>query len=330
VSDNSSPINILGDAGLRLVRFAAWAALLVTALSFFGSWYWFLELFTHFRLQLAGAALSMAVLAMLFRMPRAGALFAALSVVNLSFLVPYLLPEFGTVQAKPASIRVMTFNLSARTGDSDALVNMIDSVQPDVIGLVEVQKRWGPSLKRLEATYPYQITRPEGSYFGLALLSRFPLRELEVSPYVHDGLQTAIVAELELWTVRTTLAVSHVMAPMSPERADMRNAQLEGLSAVLRDDGNRARILVGDLNITPWSPRYDVIESQTGLRNAARSLGYLGTWPASPALLRIPIDHCLVSDSFAVQHVEVGPDIGSDHLPLIVDISIAGPPDRRT
>jgi endonuclease/exonuclease/phosphatase (EEP) superfamily protein YafD len=110
----------------------------------------------------------------------------------------------------------------------------------------------------------------------------------------------------------------------------MRNAQLEGLSAVLRDDGNRARILVADLNITPWSPRYDVIESQTGLRNAARSLGYLGTWPASPALLRIPIDHCLVSDSFAVQHVEVGPDIGSDHLPLIVDISIAGPPDRRT
>ena len=327
---NSRFFNTLTDAARRLIGFSALAALLVTVLSFLGEMHWFLELFTHFRLQLAAAAIGMAAMAGLFRLPRSTLLFAVLSIVNLSFILPYVMPGVGEAQARPDSIRLLAFNLSARNGDYDAFVRMIETVSPDVIGLVEVQGRWSASLKRLEATYPYQIARPEDGYFGLAVLSRFPLRELEGSPYSHDGLQSAILAELELPEVTATLVVSHVMAPMSPARAALRNAQLEGLSAFFRDDANRARILIGDLNITPWSPRYGVLESRTGLRNAARNHGYVGTWPASPVFLRIPIDHCLVSDSFAVQHVETGPDIGSDHLPLIIDVSIAEPAGRRT
>lgn len=328
-SKNLSVIKLMGEASRRLIRLSALAALVVTVLSFLGGLHWFLELFTHFRLQLAAAAIVMSVVALIFRMPRAGILFALLSIVNLSFILPYVVPAFEAAQEKPDGIRVMVFNLSARNGDYDAFARMVDSLRPDVIGLVEVQNRWSAPLERLEATYPHQISRPEDGYFGLALLSRFPLRELDESPYLHDGLQTAVLAELELPEVTATLVVSHVMAPLSPARAALRNAQLEGLSAFFRGDARRARILIGDLNITPWSPRYDVIESQTGLRNAAKNRGYLGTWPASPAIFRIPIDHCLVSDRFAVQGIEIGPDITSDHLPLIVDISLAGPGDQQ-
>jgi len=42
-------------------------------------------------------------------------------------------------------------------------------------------------------------------------------------------------------------------------------------------------------------------------------------WPVPvPGFLRIPIDHCLLSDDFQVTSVEVGSSIGSDHLPLVV------------
>jgi endonuclease/exonuclease/phosphatase (EEP) superfamily protein YafD len=43
------------------------------------------------------------------------------------------------------------------------------------------------------------------------------------------------------------------------------------------------------------------------------------------AVLRIPIDHCLVSPSVAIVDRRVGPPVGSDHLPVFVDFAISGP-----
>jgi len=38
-------------------------------------------------------------------------------------------------------------------------------------------------------------------------------------------------------------------------------------------------------------------------------------------LLRVPIDHCLVSSELAVVNHEVGPDLGSDHFPVLVTLA---------
>jgi len=39
-------------------------------------------------------------------------------------------------------------------------------------------------------------------------------------------------------------------------------------------------------------------------------------------LLGIPIDHCLVSPEIIVTKRSVGPSVGSDHYPVIIDFSI--------
>jgi endonuclease/exonuclease/phosphatase family metal-dependent hydrolase len=40
--------------------------------------------------------------------------------------------------------------------------------------------------------------------------------------------------------------------------------------------------------------------------------------------LMIPIDHCLVSSDIRVITLRTGRNIGSDHLPIIVDMVIPG------
>ena len=64
-----------------------------------------------------------------------------------------------------------------------------------------------------------------------------------------------------------------------------------------------------------------------GLRKLAGTTGlcdtrasYQGSYPTSSALVRIPIDHVLVSCDVGVHDREIGPDVGSDHLPVVVDL----------
>jgi endonuclease/exonuclease/phosphatase (EEP) superfamily protein YafD len=39
-------------------------------------------------------------------------------------------------------------------------------------------------------------------------------------------------------------------------------------------------------------------------------------------LLSIPIDHCLISPDIKVVNIRTGPNVGSDHRPLITDLII--------
>jgi endonuclease/exonuclease/phosphatase family metal-dependent hydrolase len=48
------------------------------------------------------------------------------------------------------------------------------------------------------------------------------------------------------------------------------------------------------------------------------------TWPTRFSPLLIPIDHCLVSATVAVVKRSVGPNIGSGHCPLLVDLALTG------
>ncbi len=83
-------------------------------------------------------------------------------------------------------------------------------------------------------------------------------------------------------------------------------------------------VVVGDLNTTMWSPFYKSMVKTARLRNARSGFGILPTWPTFMPLLSIPIDHLLVSKEIGVLKVHTGRYVGSDHLPLITDLIIAG------
>lgn len=306
----------------RLLLIGTLAALVVTAASFLAHTAWLFELLTHFRFQLAVGAILLSVCALARRRLALMAAAAVACAFNIAPLVPWLLAvPAAEADAATAGIRLMAANVSFRNRDYGALLEQIHETDPDVVGLLEVDQQWIDGLAALESEFDWSMLYPEEGAYGLALYSDVPVREVTPGPYVEGGLQTSISVELEIGGVPTTLVLAHVSAPTTPARARLRNAQFRKIGADLGEDPNAEQILLGDLNTTPWSPYYAELVTLTGLSNAARGFGYHVTWPTGFSLLKIPIDHCLVSDGLHVRSFRTGSDFGSDHLPIIVELS---------
>ena len=89
---------------------------------------------------------------------------------------------------------------------------------------------------------------------------------------------------------------------------------------IRRQDG--PTMLMGDLNTTPWAPTFRDFLDSSGMRDSRGGFGLQVTWPTYLPPLLIPIDHALVSPDISVRHFEVGPSVGSDHYPLLLDFTL--------
>ena len=117
------------------------------------------------------------------------------------------------------------------------------------------------------------------------------------------------------------------MQPLGGSNYGSRNLQLDSV-ADLAARSPRPLIVVGDLNITMWAHHYQRLEEVSRLSNARRGFGIAPTWPAWLYPGRIPIDHVLVSEDIAVTDFAAGPNIGSDHLPIVVKFTFAEESDE--
>jgi endonuclease/exonuclease/phosphatase (EEP) superfamily protein YafD len=85
---------------------------------------------------------------------------------------------------------------------------------------------------------------------------------------------------------------------------------------------SRPVIVAGDLNATPWSHGFRQLVRLRGLCDSAVGRGVQATWNAHRWVPRIPIDHVVVSPEVRVMDRRVGPDVGSDHLPVEATLAI--------
>ena len=108
-----------------------------------------------------------------------------------------------------------------------------------------------------------------------------------------------------------------------PTPARMRDQQLAIIADALRRLDEPV-LLLGDLNVSPWSYHFKRLLRQSGLRDGTLGKGFQPTWPTSLLPLLIPIDHCLYSLGIHVVYRIVGKDVGSDHYPVVVDFVFAG------
>jgi len=296
----------------RLVDLAAAAVAGVTLAGFGGRWHWLLDLTSHFRWYWLLAAAGCLGVAAWRRRLAAGALAAAAIAFNLWPLLPYWLPDrHGSGGGAP--LELVSLNVLADNTDTGRTIAYLRGRGADVVVLLEVNEAWAAALVDLAELYPHRVVEPRRDKFGVAVLSRWPLGERRVITPA-DG-PPAIVAVVEPEGSACLLVAAHPPAPISAGWSAWRDAQLDAFGSLVAAAG-RPAILAGDLNTTPWSAGFRRLVTAGGLRDSARGRGLQPTWNARRVAPRIPIDHVLVSDDIRVVDRRVGPDVGSDHLPV--------------
>jgi endonuclease/exonuclease/phosphatase family metal-dependent hydrolase len=133
--------------------------------------------------------------------------------------------------------------------------------------------------------------------------------------------------ELESRGVRFTLIAAHLALPIGPKGSSARNRQLTILARQLRGLAQPVMV-VGDFNLTPYSPFSADFVTHSGLRDCSRGRPLEPTWPAWFAPLWIQIDRCFVSRDIDVARHAAGPALGSDHYPLVIDFRLPEPNPR--
>jgi endonuclease/exonuclease/phosphatase (EEP) superfamily protein YafD len=216
--------------------------------------------------------------------------------------------------------RAVLFNVYVLNEQRARVLAWLRDTDPDFVVLLETDARWLDSLEPLRATHPHVVAQPRNDPFGIALFSRHPLHEARIE-LIGEAAVPSIFAGIELGGATATLAATHPVPPWGGLLAALRDEQLERIGERLASL-SRPLLLLGDLNTSQASPLFGRLLAASGLRDSTRGFGLQPTWPADMPLLAIALDHCLHSDDIEILDRTVGPDLGSDHRPLIVDFRL--------
>ena len=296
-----------------------------TLASFLGALWWGFEILAHFRPQWAALSLLLLVIAVPLRAYTAAALCLACLLANLVPLAPYLLSRHAPSATAP-TLRVLTANLHGRNADTAKFAALIAREQPDVVVLTEVPANFASVAASLTPSYPHTIMERPGAAFEMILLSRWTIKQRQVNRSAGQSLPvlSAEVCSPVASAGCATVIGLHGARPFG-RGVHLRNAQLALAVRVAAAKGDEPVILVGDLNLTPWAPTFAALLEAGNLRDASIVRGLTATWPTRHAAVGLLIDHVLVNPKVTVLGSRIGPDIGSDHLPVLADLAFQAP-----
>ena len=304
LADGVSWMVVLAYLGIVLGRLARWS--------------WLGDLAGHFRVQYAVVLLGAApVLLSARRLPEA-AMAGSVGLLSLHSLAPFYRKR--SAPASRATRRVLLANVLWQNRSYPLLQRAIREAQPDVIVLIETTATWIDALAPLKADYPHAMSAMSARGFGILVLSKTAFAQVEVVWLGEAGFPS-IVAQVPLEGHRVTIVATHPYSPITPRRARLRNQQLQAVAAFIQRQPTPLMML-GDLNTTPWAPAFEDFLHDTKLRDSSQGFGLQPTWPTAFPVFQIPLDHCLVSSEICITRRQVGPYIGSDHYPVIVDFSV--------
>ena len=307
-----------------LVAIPAVALAAVSLAAFAGRWVWWLDVLANFRPQYVVSLVILGLIVLMSRWRRIGYGILTVAAINLVFVLPLYIGSPGVADPDLPSLRVMSFNLLSTNASYSDVIEYIRTVDPDLVLLHEASRPWEVAIEA--ANLDYQVIRPRSDSLIFGTLVMVRGEDVEAISYGFAEAQPRAVSIMYRptgWPEGVSVLSTHPLAPTEKERAQLRDAQLD-FAATWAADQEDGFIVVGDFNATPWSWPFRNLMARAPLRNSQLGFGVQPSFPTSSTfLMRVPIDHLLHSDTLSVVDRLLGPAMGSDHFPLIVDLQLS-------
>ncbi|MBL9149720.1 MAG: endonuclease/exonuclease/phosphatase family protein [Phycisphaerae bacterium] len=277
-------------------------------------------------LALLVAAVALAAL----RARRSALVVAAFAVWPSTLVVPTLVRTAPAPTAHGFPLRVVSANVLVWQTPSREAINWFLESDPDLLAVLECSHAWSKALAPVHERLPYVVELPTADPRGTALLSRYPLRDTRVT-LAPTGYLPYIDATVDTPAGPVRVTIVHPLAPMHAGHTEARDAEIAWHAERLATCAIPL-IVAGDFNESPDGRAFAGFVETSGLRPAREGFGRTPTWPSSngellvPTFLQMAIDHCFVSKHFDVRHFDRGPDIGSDHRPILADLVLRRSP----
>lgn len=235
--------------------------------------------------------------------------------------VPFVPP---TPSGQAGETLVVVHANLGNTPEIDTLADWITGQSAEVISLQEVTPDRLIELDTALVGYTRRVAEPREDTRGVAIwvLSEIEVDDAEVIWPHADGGADRPVASVTLADTDPplTLVGVHAARPRNADRAETQRQELYDLVDALPHERDRAVVLVGDFNATPWSGMIRDVSERSSLRRVRNQDGWPTTWPDGMfRVIGIPIDFAMARNVKAAAS-SVGPSFGSDHRPVVVRI----------
>jgi endonuclease/exonuclease/phosphatase family metal-dependent hydrolase len=236
-------------------------------------------------------------------------------------------------------LRVVTFNVDGGSVTAIELPNVLEELKPDVVGFQECGPELQTAVARTKGWYHHFVRQ-------LCVLSRYAITDsavmdrtaLEAVKESDEGIGGS--GDVVRYTIQTpsgavNITNLHLETPRKGlegilegglqldrlrANTDLRTIE-SGLARRWVSAGTLPTLVMGDFN-TPVESRI-FQESWGDFTDAFSEVGFGFGMTKNNGWIRVRIDHVLTGPGWYVDHVAVGREMGSDHLPLIVDLTLA-------
>tara|TARA_R100000935_G_scaffold20669_1_gene38920 strand:+ start:2436 stop:3461 length:1026 start_codon:yes stop_codon:yes gene_type:complete len=257
--------------------------------------------------------------------------------IHFSFISSYLVGDkvVQTINSSEVKedkvVSILIANVLIKNKDTKAFLELVKDSDPDMVLAMEVDTWWIQNLKPLSETYPYTILNPLDNAYGMALYSKFKIKQHEIQFLNHSkvpSFNTEIIlpsnATFKFYGVHPVAPFPSDKYPENiGEKTEEEQAEIALVKIGKLVSGNKIpTIVAGDFNDVSWSNTSRLFGNNGNLKDVRIGRGLYNTFDAQSMLMRWPLDHFFVSEGIKVIEFKRLQKFGSDHFPLFAKFQI--------